>query len=125
MLLFNPTALRTAKTLWMQVTLTLLPSERPKLFERVLAVLRAIGLKLSVSFSAIFKKRLTIFCDFLFASWLRGYKTFFVLNSVEHEILNSHKYKNIKKIGLFKAQLSLECNFSSSYMLKCQQLLAF
>ena len=55
----------------------------------------------------------------------RGYKTFFVLNSVEHEILNAHKYKNIKKIGLFKAQLSLECYFSRSYMLKCQQLLAF
>ena len=42
----------------------------------------------------------------------RGYKTFFVLNSVEHEILNDHKYKNIKKFGLFKAQLSLECYFS-------------
>ena len=49
----------------------------------------------------------------------RGYKTFFVLNSVEHEILNAHKYKNIKKFGLFKAQLSLECYFSRSYMLKC------
>ena len=24
----------------------------------------------------------------------RGYKTFFMLNSVEHEILNAHKYKN-------------------------------
>ena len=55
----------------------------------------------------------------------RGYKTFFVLNSVEHEILNAHKYKKIKKFGLFKAQLSLECYFSRSYMLKCQQLLAF
>ena len=55
----------------------------------------------------------------------RGYKTFFVHNSVEHEILNAHKYKNIKKFGLFKAQLSLECYFSRSYMLKCQQLLAF
>ena len=55
----------------------------------------------------------------------RGYRTFFVLNSVEHEILNTHKYKNIKKFGLFKAQLSLECYFSRSYMLKCQQLLAF
>ena len=55
----------------------------------------------------------------------RGYKTFFVLNSVEHEILNAHKYKNIKKFSLFKAQLSLECYFSRSYMLKCQQLLAF
>ena len=29
----------------------------------------------------------------------RGYKTFFVLNSIEHEILNAHKYKNIKKFG--------------------------
>ena len=47
----------------------------------------------------------------------RGYKTFFVLNSVEHEILNAHKYKNIKKFGIFKAQLSLECYFSRSYML--------
>ena len=55
----------------------------------------------------------------------RGYKTFFVLNSVEHEILNVHKYRNIKKFGLFMAQLSLECYFSRSYMLKCQQLLAF
>ena len=55
----------------------------------------------------------------------RGYKTFFVLNSVEHEILNAHMYKNIKKFGLFKAQLILECYFSRSYMLKCQQLLAF
>ena len=41
----------------------------------------------------------------------RGYKTFFVLNSVEHEILNAPKYKNIKKFDLFKAQLSLECYF--------------
>ena len=31
----------------------------------------------------------------------RGYKTFFMLNSVEHEILNAHKYKNIKKLGFF------------------------
>ena len=35
-----------------------------------------------------------------------------MLNSVEHEILNAHKYKNIKKFGQFKAQLSLECYFS-------------
>ena len=26
----------------------------------------------------------------------RGYKTFFMLNSIEHEILNAHKYENIK-----------------------------
>ena len=33
--------------------------------------------------------------------WPRGYKTFFMLNSVEHEILNAHKYKNIKEFGFF------------------------
>ena len=52
-------------------------------------------------------------------------QNFFRANSVEHEILNAHKYENVKKFGLFKAQLSLECYFSRSYMLKCQQLLAF
>ena len=30
-------------------------------------------------------------------TWPRGYKTFFMLNSVQHEILNAHKYKNMKK----------------------------
>ena len=30
----------------------------------------------------------------------QGYKTFFMLSSVEHEILNAHKYKNIKKFGV-------------------------
>ena len=44
----------------------------------------------------------------------RGYKTFFMLNSVEHEILNAHKYKHIKKFGFFQAQISLECYFSRS-----------
>ena len=34
--------------------------------------------------------------------WPWGYKTFFKLNSVEHEILNAHKYKNIKKFGFFR-----------------------
>ena len=28
----------------------------------------------------------------------RGYKTFFMLNSVEHEILNAHKYKKNQEI---------------------------
>ena len=55
-------------------------------------------------------------------TWPRGYKTFSMLNSVEHEILNAHKYKKIKKFGFFQAQLSLECYFSRSYMLKCQQM---
>ena len=38
-------------------------------------------------------------CKFHFITILRarGYKTFFMLNSIEHEILNAHKYKNIKK----------------------------
>ena len=58
-------------------------------------------------------------------NWPRGYKTFFVLNSIEHENLNAHKYKNIKKFGILKVHVSLECYFSRSYMLKCQQLLAF
>ena len=31
----------------------------------------------------------------------RGYKTFFMLSSVEHEILNAHRYKNIKKFSFF------------------------
>ena len=62
---------------------------------------------------------------FLTATRPRGYRTFFVVNSIEHEILNAHKYKYNKKFRLFKAQLSLECYFSRSYMLKCQQLLAF
>ena len=30
-----------------------------------------------------------------------NYKTFFMLNLTEHEILNAHKYKNIKKFGFF------------------------
>ena len=42
----------------------------------------------------------------------RGYKTFSMLNSVEHKILNAHKYKIIKKFGSFSAQISLECYFS-------------
>ena len=29
----------------------------------------------------------------------RGFKAFFLLNSIEHEILNAHKYENIKKFG--------------------------
>ena len=33
--------------------------------------------------------------------WVRGYKTFSMPNSVEHEILNVHKYKNIMKFSFF------------------------
>ena len=42
---------------------------------------------------------------------VRGYKTFPMLNSAEHEILNAHTYKNIKKFIIFQAQISLECYF--------------
>ena len=31
----------------------------------------------------------------------RGYKTFLMLNSAEHEILNAYKYKRIKKFNIF------------------------
>ena len=34
-------------------------------------------------------------------TWRQGYKTFFMLNSVEHEILNAHKYKKNQEIRLF------------------------
>ena len=37
----------------------------------------------------------------LFPDRPRGYKTFFMLNSVEYEIVNVHKYENIKKFGIF------------------------
>ena len=33
--------------------------------------------------------------------WPRGYVTFFMLNSDEHEILNAYKYKKYQEIWLF------------------------
>ena len=36
----------------------------------------------------------------------REYKKNFMLNSAEHEILKANKYKNIKKISFFQAQMS-------------------
>ena len=32
-------------------------------------------------------------------TWPRVYKTFSMLNSVEHEILNAYKYKKISRIS--------------------------
>ena len=32
--------------------------------------------------------------------WSRGYKTFFMPNSTEHEILNAHKYKKYQEVQL-------------------------
>ena len=34
-----------------------------------------------------------------------------VLTSAEHEILNAHKFKIIKKVSFFQAHISLECYF--------------
>ena len=34
-------------------------------------------------------------------TWARDFKTFFMLNSVEHEILNADKYKKYQEIQLF------------------------
>ena len=48
-----------------------------------------------------------------------------MLNSVEHEILNAHKYKNIKKVGFLLGSDKPRMLFSRSKILKCQQLLAF
>ena len=36
----------------------------------------------------------------------------FMRNSTEYEILNAHKYKNIKKFSIVQAQISRECYFS-------------
>ena len=35
----------------------------------------------------------------------RGYKTFSMLNSTEHETLNAYKYKNINKFSIFQAKI--------------------
>ena len=39
--------------------------------------------------------------SYIGASWPRGCKTFSMLNSAEHEILNAHKYKKISRISAF------------------------
>ena len=35
------------------------------------------------------------------AAKIQGFKTFFMLNSIEHEILNARKNKNVKKFLFF------------------------
>ena len=52
-------------------------------------------------------------------------KTFFMLISAEHEILNAYKYEYIKKFSIFQGQKKLKWYFSCLEMLKCQQLLVF
>ena len=55
-----------------------------------------------------------ILCTFMALAgetWPRGYKTFFMLKSVKHEILKAHEYKNIKKFSFFQIQISRKCYF--------------
>ena len=68
----------------------------------------AVVLKEAVSKRWFCRSRQDLSSGF-FLPWSRGYKTFFVLNSAEHEILNNHKHENIKKFSIFQAQISLEC----------------
>ena len=37
----------------------------------------------------------------------RDYRTVFMLNSAEHEVLNAHKYENIKKFCIFQVQICI------------------
>ena len=62
-----------------------------------------------MSFGHIYLVSIFIMCIKLIgdkAARARGYKIFFMLNSGEHEILNAHKYKNIKKFSFFQTQIS-------------------
>ena len=60
-----------------------------------------------ICFSELIRKisRTYIFFDFIAIVTIkfrpRGYKTFFILNSVEHEIVNAHKYKKYQEIRPF------------------------
>ena len=45
---------------------------------------------------------LRVLLSYLIPTMLRGFKTFFILNSAEHEILNARKDKDIKKFGIFR-----------------------
>ena len=50
-------------------------------------------------------------------NWPRGYKTFCMLNSAEHEILNVHKYKNFKKFSSDKPRMLFihKCSNTNNY----------
>ena len=47
----------------------------------------------------------------------RCYKTCSMLNSAEHVNLNATKYKNIKKLSSFQAQISLDAIFHAHKLL--------
>ena len=44
----------------------------------------------------------------------QGYKTFFMLNSAEHEILNAYKYKRYQEMQLFSDSEKPRMLFSCS-----------
>ena len=60
-------------------------------FHKLLIIIDLVGILSYVTKHRLFAKART-----------RGYKKKFMLNSAEHEILNSHKYKNIKKFSFFR-----------------------
>ena len=61
-----------------------------------MAALNALS---KIPFSISFRRSTLLSITLLSRSRPRGYNTFFMLNSVEHEILNAHKFRNIKKFG--------------------------
>ena len=63
-------------------------------------------------FSVLRHRADNIFSSHQFESCPCGYKTFFMLNSAEHGILNAHKYKSTKEFRHCHAQISLKCYFS-------------
>ena len=68
----------------------------------------------SAQFTVMLQKTLRCLPNTAKSSGPEVIKLFFVLNSVEHEISNAHKYKNIKIFGFFQAQISGEGYFSCS-----------
>ena len=46
-------------------------------------------------------------------TWARGYKTFFILNSVEHEIYLTNIYQNTNNFNILPAEHSWAWNLSS------------
>ena len=83
--------------------------------------LSVVGLLKCISFFILFSLIFIIHFAFIFDNLLlmadfkqnfhitraRGYKTFFMLNSADHEISNAHKYKISRNFSLFHAHISL------------------
>ena len=67
--------------------------------------------KTLLCYEQILSLRVNTIVERFYCSRPQGYNILFMFNSAEHEILNDHKYKNIKKLSIFQAQISLECYF--------------